>query len=430
MLGDESDRLEALRLEANFDALTGLANRSHFLLQVERALRGEELPGCGLLALLRVADLAALNRRHGREPVDRLLADLGAALAALASELPDGRAGRLSGADFAVLSPGATDPAELAVRLLSLAHDEALARAFELRQLFSVGLAGYEKGMSREQLLALADAALAAAEAGMERPWCAAPAAVPAMGQWREPILEALQQERVGLGAFPVVAQDGRLLHLERPLRLRVGASADWLPAADVLPAAVRLGLAEALDLAALRHALDALDDDREHDFAINLAGQSIAMPGFRSEAARLLGAAPAKARRLWLEVSEHGALAYWDDFRAWCDAMRGTGCRLGIEHFGQQLGRLDRLQELGLDYLKVDAVLIEGLAAHAGNQAFLRGLCGAARTLGVQVIAEGVSTAAELEQVWALGFGGATGAAVTSACGQDPPSADAAGTA
>ena len=48
-----------------------------------------------------------------------------------------------------------------------------------------------------------------------------------------------------------------------------------------------------------------------------------------------------------------------------------------------------------------------------AGNATFLKGLCGIAHGIGLQVLAEGVASDAELAALKALGFDGATGPAV-----------------
>jgi EAL domain-containing protein (putative c-di-GMP-specific phosphodiesterase class I) len=72
----------------------------------------------------------------------------------------------------------------------------------------------------------------------------------------------------------------------------------------------------------------------------------------------------------------------------------------------------------LGLDYLKVDASFVRGVDSNAGNAAFLKGLCGIAHNIGLQVLAEGVATSAELSALVSLGFDGATGPGVQEVAG------------
>ena len=119
-------------------------------------------------------------------------------------------------------------------------------------------------------------------------------------------------------------------------------------------------------------------------------------------------------ARRLWLEVSEAGALQHLPAFKVLCNQLKIRGCRTGLEHYGHHFSQIGLLHELGLDYLKVDASFVRGVDANAGNAAFLKGLCSIAHNIGLQVLAEGVATSAELTALVGLGFDGATGPAVS----------------
>ena len=85
----------------------------------------------------------------------------------------------------------------------------------------------------------------------------------------------------------------------------------------------------------------------------------------------------------------------------------------MGIEHFGRQFSEIGRLHDLGLDYIKVDASFIRGIESNPGNQAFLKGLSSIAHGIGLQVIAEGVISQAELDALSNVGFDGATGPAI-----------------
>ncbi|HAY27728.1 MAG TPA: GGDEF domain-containing protein, partial [Candidatus Accumulibacter sp.] len=69
---EEAARLEQLRQDANFDPLTGLANRNHFMAQLQQWLDAEHA-GQGTLLLIRLAHLAERNRRLGRSTTDEFL---------------------------------------------------------------------------------------------------------------------------------------------------------------------------------------------------------------------------------------------------------------------------------------------------------------------------------------------------------------------
>jgi EAL domain-containing protein (putative c-di-GMP-specific phosphodiesterase class I) len=219
----------------------------------------------------------------------------------------------------------------------------------------------------------------------------------------------------VRLVSFPVLALDGSLIHRECPLRLMFDENGEWQPAGLFLPVAERLKLTPLLDLAAVGLGLDELESKPAMPgLAINLSASSIQLPGFRADLRKLLLLRRVATSRLWLEVSESGALTHFEAFRALCIELRDVGCQMGLEHFGRQFSEIARLHDLGLDYLKVDASFIRGLEVNPGNQAFLKGLSSIAHGIGLRVIAEGVASKAELLALNGVGFDGATGPAIS----------------
>src|SRR3990167_2477729 len=77
LFSDEAARLETVRQKVNFDTLTGLAAREHFLSQLRERLVGEAFSAEGTLLVVRLNDLNALNSQLGRQRTDALLQQLG-----------------------------------------------------------------------------------------------------------------------------------------------------------------------------------------------------------------------------------------------------------------------------------------------------------------------------------------------------------------
>ncbi len=416
MFAQEAERLEALRREATLDPLTGLANRAYFLNRLDAALNNDDAQPTGVLMLLRVADLAGINRRLGRELADELLRRIGAALHEQLASHPGAAAARLNGADFALLLPGPQDPAPIAERLLVTFGELASAGLIDGERIGHIASSPYLHGQNIGALLARLDGALADAEAQGSLAWKHAEGDKPALAttsaDWRKLLDGAIEAQRLRLIDFPVTNSRGQLLHLECPLRLQAVEDGEWLTAGSFMPMASRLLMTAELDLAAVRLALDRISAGAAA-VAVNLSGESIADAHFRQRLPELIAARKELAPRLWLEVSEVGVFRHFPEFQAFCNLLRPLGCRLGIEHFGHQFSEIGRLHDIGPDYLKVDASFIRAIDSQPGNQAFLKGLCGIAHHIGLTVIAEGVQTAAELAILPELGFDGATGPAV-----------------
>jgi diguanylate cyclase (GGDEF)-like protein len=417
ILDEEAGKLEQVRLEANCDALTGLANRRHFLSHLTSVLESEELAG-GALVMIRIDDLNGINRRLGRTLTDELLLAVAARLKDYVKELPQALVGRLNGADFALLLDADLALDARAKDLYSIVQNELAAHTGNNSSI-SIGAASFDKGMELPAILSMADIALAAAELSSGNrinTGAALPNRVPrSSDDWARLINAAIVFNRVRLVSYPVKGLDGVLLHHECPLRLKLEESAEWLTAGAFLPMAERLKLTAVLDLAAIRLGLQELEHDPDLPaLAVNLSGSSIEDVNFLANLASLLKQHASVAPRLWTETSESSALHNIDAFRLLVQTVKAAGCRIGIEHVGPRFCEIGRFHHLGLDFLKVDGSFIHGIATNTGNQNFLKGLTYIARGMGLLVIAEGVNSLDDINTLRELGFDGATGPAIS----------------
>ena len=417
MFDDEAARLEEVRREANFDGLTGLANRNHFLARLRQAMDSDESVG-GALVLIRLTNLAGVNRRLGREATDEFLKVTASVMTEFCGRSGGAVAARLNGADFALLLPAEQSALEVAMRLRD-ALVQATTAYVDGGPTVSLGTGRFGRLGDMGALLARVDAALADAEGKGEDAVCEAhqddAEEMPRTSdQWAGMIRRALDNGWVRLISFPVVNATGKLSHRECPLRLMFDEKGEWLPAGRFLPVAERLKLTAALDLAAVRLGLQELQQQPHlPGLAINLSASSLEDARFLPALMALVDAQRGQAARLWLEVSEAGALKHLDAFRSLCVTLKTRGCRSGLEHFGHHFSQIGLLHNLGLDYLKVDASFVRGIDSNTGNASFLKGLCSIAHNIGLQVLAEGVATEQELSALLALGFDGATGPGV-----------------
>jgi predicted signal transduction protein with EAL and GGDEF domain len=421
MLAEEAGRVEQLRQQAQVDPLTGLRNRETFIASLEDALAREDLGAVGVLTLVRVQDLAELNRAIGRESADKILCRV-------AERLTDASGGhaarwivaRLNASDFAVMAPGELDAAAVARRLSEHA-DLAFDRAgIDERRAVRTGSTTYHRGESRATVLARADGALAQAEqtdAAMVTTASQDDAArglpTDLMG-WRAALDRAMQDDGVQLGRFPVKGSDGRVLHHEAPVRLKFGDQ--WLPAARFLAWVTRLGMMPALDRMVIEAALRRLEEQGGGvGVSVIVSAESICDPAFTPALVQRLGASPDLAKRLWLEVPEYGALRHLQEFRAFCRAIKPLGCMLGLKHAGPQVSRMGELHDLGLDYLKIEGAIVHSAREGHGHEAFLRSLCTIAHTMGMKTIAAGITQDSDQRALSGLGVDGFTGPAVSA---------------
>lgn len=412
MFEAQADQLQVLQQQAYSDTLTGLTVRRQFLAEFQSALARDDGPVRGGFILLRLGALHELNHRLGHQQVDHLIQAIAGAVKAYPDRVRGCLAGRLNGADLALWLP-APDVAE----------DTSQALAEALRSSLPVGEGGVHLSIAAidmartrpmSQWFAEADAVLAKAEQGdgvslaFHR---VADDDLPVQGErmWRQQIVECLETGRARLQPFPVMDRQGLLLHWECPLQLQLLPQGEFLPAERWLPLALRSRLSAEADLRAVQLALSAIAEDGQPR-CVNLAPASLQEGSFVARLRELVFQAPQSARRLGLELGESAAQMHFDLLHELGRQVRPLGVVLGLEHAGAGLAQVDRLYQAGLDYVKLDAAVVTGIAADASRAAFVRGLVIMLRSLALKVYAEGVDDGMDAQALWDIEVDGITG--------------------
>ncbi|MFO7542665.1 MAG: EAL domain-containing protein [Thiobacillus sp.] len=414
MLDEESSRLEQLRRHAQHDALTGLLNREHFMKKLQRALEDENAHPNGALYILRLPNLANMNKTLGHEATDAVLQRLAGALQELCPEEPY-LVGRLNGADFGVLVPGVDSIEDMARRVFAHAELSINDPSADVGHTVLLGAAVYRHEDEMSQVLTRADVALGRAEeeggsavemGDLAVEWKITSSLIEA---WKALIEAALEQKRIQFATYPVLSGQGKLIHFEAPARMQNYQSSLWMSAQEFMPWASRLGLIERIDEAVFDAALIWLET---HDgpLCINVSPQSVCDPMLIVRYQQALNRQPHLAQKLWMDIPEFVAYRHPREFRVFCGTLKSQGCKIGLEHVGNQICHVGELYDVGLDYLKIDSAIIRDIDQSPGNQTFLRGLCTIAHTMGMMTIAEGVLNQQEIDCLKELGFKGMTG--------------------
>ncbi|MCI1191947.1 EAL domain-containing protein [Calidifontimicrobium sp. SYSU G02091] len=407
----QAAQIDALRRQATCDADTGLLHRAAFVEQVHALLGREDGPASGSLVIVRLADLAGLNRTLGRESADRAVRVVAELVQAYPARVGDCLAARLNGADFALLLPAPGMAAETAE---SIAGALASALAGIGRHVHvHVGAVEFAHTRALGELLAAADLALARAEA--DGPFgihvvAADSARHGGEHHWFEAISEALAQRRVQLGAQPVLDAQRRVVHVECPLRLQLRAGGPFEPASHWLPLAQRSERVPEADLCAITLALEAIAGDARPR-AVHVGAASLADGGFAMRVQHRLRERPPPAGRLWLDVPERMAVEQFELLQRFAQLVRPLGVRVGLAHAGLRLTRIERLYELGVDHVKLDASLCAGVASSEVARHVVRATVALLRPLSLRVFAEGVADARDAAVLFDLGLDGVGGA-------------------
>ncbi|CAI8897761.1 RNase E specificity factor CsrD [Pseudomonas sp. IT-P12] len=415
---EQAERSEKLRDESYQDALTGLANRRYFEMQLNARVSNPELASSGYLLLLRVKDLAGLNQRLGGQHTDELLKAVGQQLLRECARYPEtlNMVTRVRGGEFAVLAPGLVhaEALQLAQHLdLALTSLHATG-ATDVAAVAYIGLAPFKFGDSPQAVLGLADQALAQAEGQGDSRWvCLDHSAPSTLGDdhhaWHRLLDQALNQRRFELYFQPVVAsQDTALVLHYKVLSRLIDEQGQAIPAGRFLPWLERFGWAARLDRLMLEQVIEQMPA-HQASLALNLSSATLTHPQALGKVLDILRAHSNLGSRLVLEIGEE-QLPEQAKLEDLMRRLREIGFSLGLQHFGGRFSMIGNLARLGLAYLKIDGVYIRAIDRESDKRLFIEAIQRAAHSIDLPLIAERVETEGELAVIREMDIFGVQG--------------------
>jgi EAL domain-containing protein (putative c-di-GMP-specific phosphodiesterase class I) len=108
--------------------------------------------------------------------------------------------------------------------------------------------------------------------------------------------------------------------------------------------------------------------------------------------------------RRLEIELTEHALVRDIDAARSVIAALKAAGMTIALDDFGTGYSSLAYLSDLPFDKLKIDRSFVLTLRERAESAKVVAAIIGLSRSLGAQVIAEGVETEGDAEALQRLG--------------------------
>lgn len=384
------------------DVLTGLPDRTRFLVNLEAALASHREKGRQLaLHVLDVDNFRAVNQQLGEAEGDNLLKAIARRLLFLV-EKPE-LLGRLGDDEFGIIQPDASGErhAEIyAARIQGSLKDGWPEPQCGSRLGATIGAALYPAAGADAHTL-LRHGCLALAEAKKRRS-----AAV----RFFSPEMERRSAPRSGLeldirtalreGWFALHFQpqydlgSRRLTGFEALLRMNhpdhgvVGPS-------DILPVAEAAGLMEPLNEWVLAEALGTAAHWPHHlTLAVNMSAMQVARTNVAQSVAAALAAASFEARRLHVELPEAVFLDPAEAVLEQLRALKALGVTVVIDDFATGQSSLAVLSRSLCDAVKVDRSFVQRLGREASAEKLARSVIALGRALQLRVIAEGVESA------------------------------------
>ena len=406
-------RQDAARIAqlAYSDCLTGLPNRARLSEQLQHRIDDTRANGgWSSLLLVDIHNLKALNEIWGHEEGDRLLQAFAQRLQLRAT----GVCARLGADEFVVLlgphasdEPRAVSEAEgAASRLLqALAHTHhSEGWVFECQCSGGVVLFnGHDGGVG--ELLQRAEIALYAAKAegpqSLRRYDRELHGTVVEHAQLDQALREALNQRQFELHYQPQCDVNGAWVGAEALVRWR-HPQRGWVSPGAFIPACeesgliLRLGL-QVLEMACARLAAwQATPHLAGLVLSVNVSARQFRQPEFVRQVFEALTASGAPAHKLKLELTESVMVDDVQQVTEKMKALRALGVSFSLDDFGTGYSSLSQLQRLPLDQIKIDQSFVRELLTNPNDASIARTVIALGESLGLDVVAEGVETAAQ----------------------------------
>lgn len=414
LFAEEAARSEKLRDEAYKDALTGLANRRHFDMQLYNRLGGEDMTSSGYLFLLQLHDLALLNQSLGGQRTDQLLVEVAEQLQTLAQ----GRypLARNRGGEFALLGLGLQrgEAEQMAEQMLQALEHLRQTLSTDCDLSAYVGITPFAPGDSLSGLYQGLDQALTVAMSSGPISWAfsnqqGSPVLADQTRHWHQLLDEALTQRRFQLYFQPVckAGSTHEVWHHKVLARLP-DADGELLPAGVLLPWLERFGWMARLDLSMLEHAFDHLRQ-HPHPIAISISSHLLRDHKLLEQLYRLLEQNKDLAGFLTLELDED-QLPAQSQLESMAERLHALGFGLALQHFGGRFSMIGNLARLGLNYLKVDGSYIRAIDQEDDKKLFIEAMQRAASSIDLPLIAERVESEGEWRVLSTMGIAGVQG--------------------
>ncbi len=403
-IAQRDERLQVMTDVVMHDPLTQLPSRTRFSQVMGKALAGDAKAGSGVLLMVRLRELPALNQRLGRAQGDELLKSVATSLRVRAVTMPRARLEvfRMNGADFAVLGVGVDEQAAQALLAgVSAGLQQLLGSGWDLPEPPAwVSGCPWLPGETVTEVLTRVDGLLQICEAE-ERPTCwrtPGPASTRlSPTQWRDIIDTALETGRIGIALQEVLGTENGPAGLVHHQRCQVSLSTTEgkaYPAAEFLPAARRVFRLDHLELRAIELVLVAAQAQAQAATApvpvlVSVSLASALRPSFIHRLGVVLQAAPQAAQCLWLALEAPGLAAQLNTYAPLLGLTARLGVRSGLQADKLQLDMLAAAADMGLSFVRLDAkpALQAADGARRGASELQRIYRGMAQDLGIEVL-------------------------------------------
>ncbi|NNL56829.1 MAG: EAL domain-containing protein [Pseudomonadales bacterium] len=415
-ISELKDTQAALEHNAAHDQLTGLPNRGFFLTHLEKAVeRAKRQQTEGALLFIDLDNFKLINDLQGHMIGDVVLLMVATRLKKI---FRNGEMiSRIGGDEFTLIAEDVqsqSNAALVAQRILQELTGPFQIEGTEVDVQCSIGICLFpHEGATTQQLIKQADTAMYAAKAGGKNNF-----------QLFDSKLtkETTRQFAIEKHLRKAIAKEELLLNYQPQYDMKTGAvigaevllrwQSDKLgpvsPAVFV-PIAESIGLIDEIGFWVLDSVCRQISLWRKFSstpclMSVNASRLQLAKPDFVKRVIDCLAKHKISGDQLEIEVTENAFTSSEKNMIKNLDALRKLGCKIAIDDFGTGYSSLSNLQTLPLDRLKIDRSFVEKIEYDDNAITIASAVISLGKSLGLEIIAEGVETKAQAKQLVRMG--------------------------
>jgi diguanylate cyclase (GGDEF)-like protein len=408
-----------LQRKATHDALTGAANRTVFIAQLEKSIAdADSVNPTSALLYIDLDGFKEVNDNFGHQTGDRLLIEVTQRLKAICRG--EDLMGRLSGDEFVILAHRISDQSDLELLLQRIQRHLAMPFMMgdlEIRIGSSIGCAYLDSNeISTTELIRRSEEAMYLVKTGMRKNYCIADASIieefKTQRKLDRMIRESVREKRMFMALQPIVDyQSGAIISAESLLRV-VDKKGEVITAAHFIDSLERMRMMPEVDEWVFAETLRFIKQHRkelelipEFRVSINVSPAILMVSGYAKLCLARLKDARIPPTMLRLEIVEN----HLQTSNPWLHDnlihLRDAGVMIAVDDFGTGYSNLQYLTALPIDTIKIDKIFLAGIIpGDTPKNDLLAAIVGIAKNLGYRLIAEGVEQEAQAKHLNALG--------------------------
>jgi diguanylate cyclase (GGDEF)-like protein/PAS domain S-box-containing protein len=410
---EQKSTVEKLERLAFYDPLTQLPNRrllkDRLHLALAHSTRSKQY---GVLLFIDLDNFKLLNDTLGHNMGDELLQQVATRLVNNVREIDT--VARLGGDEFVVMLEDMGETAlETAVhaemagkKLLSALNESYMCAHYPYRCSSSIGIAVfYGNEVTEDELLKHVDIALYQAKNSGRNKLCffdqAMQIALTERAALEADLQLALGKDQIELYYQVQISHDNLLMGAEVLLRWQhqqhgVMSPLDFIPLAEELGLIIPIGLWALETACAQLKAWENNPQTQGLQLAVNISASQLQQIDFVGQVSQVLKKTKIQPSRLKLELTENMLLKNVDECITIMLGLKALGVSLSLDDFGTGYSSLSYLTQLPLDQLKIDQSFVHNIGVKHTDAVIVSTIIAMAKSLNMEVIAEGVETQAQ----------------------------------